>query len=110
DRRGGKAEVVAVRALLGWEVKVPSKPVLNAVLSVGLLQEALEKEDWRTGELRRWVEHVEPFAPGLERALDAIATLRRAKRLLDQLGRGRRVAVYRDPTTGEPVYRTPVIG
>jgi hypothetical protein len=33
-----------------------------------------------------------------------------AKYLLDELGRGRRVAVYRDPSTGEPVYRTPVIG
>jgi hypothetical protein len=42
-------------------------------------------------------------------SLNAIATIRRAKYLLD-LGRGRRVAVYRDPSTGEPVYRTPVIG
>jgi hypothetical protein len=33
-----------------------------------------------------------------------------AKYLLDELGRGRRVAVYRDPSTGKPVYRTPVIG
>jgi hypothetical protein len=43
-------------------------------------------------------------------SLNAIATLRRAKHLLDELGRGRRVAVYRDPSTGEPVYRTLVIG
>ncbi len=111
DRRGGKAEVVAVKTAIGWEVReAASKPIVNAVIAIGVLERALEKEDWRTGELRRWVEHVEPFAPGLLRALDAIATLRRAKRLLDQLGRGRRVAVYRDPATGEPVYRTPVIG
>jgi hypothetical protein len=110
DRRGGKAEVVAVRTPIGWEVKEKaSKPILNAVIAIGVLERALEKEDWRTKEVRRWVQHVEPFVPGLERALDAIATLRRAKRLLDQLGR-RRVVVYRDPSTGEPVYRTPVIG
>ena len=111
DRRGGKAEVVAVKTpLLGWEVREAApKPVVNAAIAIGVLQTALEKEDWRTGELRRWVEHVEPFVPGLLQALDAIATLRRAKHLLDQLGRGRRIAVYRDPATGEAVYRTPVI-
>jgi len=109
DRRGGKAEVVAVKTPNGWEVKATSRAVVNAVLSLGLLMEALEKEDWRTGEVRPYVKDLEPFVPGLM-ALNAIAVLRRTKYLLDELGRGRRVVVYRDPSTGEPVYRTPVIG
>ncbi len=102
--------MVAVRTPVGWEVKANTRAVVNAVLSLGLLMEALEKEDWRTGEVRRYVEDLEPFVPGLMASLDGVATLRRAKYLLDELGRGRRVAVYRDPSTGEPVYRTPVIG
>jgi hypothetical protein len=110
DRRGEEPEVVAVKTPNGWEVKATSRAVVNAVLSLGLLMEALEKEDWRTGEVRRYVEDLKPFVPGLMASLNAIATLRRAKYLLDELGRGRRVAVYRDPSTGEPVYRTPVIG
>jgi hypothetical protein len=110
DRRGEKPEVVAVKTPNGWEVKATSRAVVNAVLSLGLLMEALEKEDWRTGEVRRYVKDVEAFVPGLTASLNGIATLRRAKYLLDELGRGRRVAVYRDPSTGEPVYRTPVIG
>jgi hypothetical protein len=110
DRRGEEPEVVAVKTPNGWEVKGTSRAVVNAVLSLGLLTEALEKEDWRTGEVRRYVEDLKPFVPGLASLLKAIATLRRAKHLLDELGRGRRVAVYRDPSTGEPVYRTPVIG
>ncbi len=110
DRRGEEPEVVAVKTPNGWEVKATSRAVVNAVLSLGLLTEALEKEDWRTGEVRRYVEDLEPFVPGLMASLNAIATLRRARYLLDELGRGRRVAVYRDPSTGEPVYRTPVIG
>jgi hypothetical protein len=84
--------------------------VVNAVLSMGLLEQVLEKGDWHTGEVRRYVKDVEAFVPGLTASLNGIATLRRAKYLLDELGRGRRVAVYRDPSTGEPVYRTPVIG
>jgi hypothetical protein len=110
DRRGEEPEVVAVKTPNGWEVKATSRAVVNAVLSLGLLMEALEKEDWRAGEVRRYVKDLEPFVPGLMASLNAIATLRRAKYLLDELGRGRRVAVYRDPSTGEPVYRTPVIG
>jgi hypothetical protein len=110
DREGEEPEVVAVKTPNGWEVKATSRAVVNAVLSLGLLMEALEKEDWRTGEVRRYVEDLKPFVPGLMASLNAIATLRRAKYLLDELGRGRRVAVYRDPSTGEPVYRTPVIG
>jgi hypothetical protein len=110
DRRGEEPEVVAAKTPNGWEVKATSRAVVNAVLSLGLLTEALEKEDWRTGEVRRYVEDLKPFVPGLMASLNAIATLRRAKYLLDELGRGRRVAVYRDPSTGEPVYRTPVIG
>jgi hypothetical protein len=110
DRRGEEPEVVAVKTPMGWEVKANTRAVVNAVLSLGLLMEALEKEDWRTGEVRRYVEDLKPFVPGLMASLNAIATLRRAKHLLDELGRGRRVAVYRDPSTGEPVYRTPVIG
>jgi hypothetical protein len=109
-RKGEKPEVVAVKTPNGWEVKATSRAVVNAVLSHGLLTEALEKEDWRAGEVRRYVEDLEPFVPGLMASLNAIATLRRARYLLDELGRGRRVAVYRDPSTGEPVYRTPVIG
>jgi hypothetical protein len=109
DRGGEEPEVVAAKTPNGWEVKATSRAVVNAVLSLGLLMEALEKEDWRTGEVRRYVEDLKPFVPGLMASLNAIATLRRAKYLLDELGRGRRVAVYRDPT-GEPVYRTPVIG
>jgi hypothetical protein len=110
DRRGEEPEVVAAKTPMGWEVKTTSRAVVNAVLSLGLLMEALEKEDWRTGEVRRYVEDLKPFVPGLMASLNAIATLRKAKYLLDELGRGRRVAVYRDPSTGEPVYRTPVIG
>jgi hypothetical protein len=111
DRRGEEPEVVAVKTPDGWEVKgTSSRAVVNAVLSLGLLMEALEKEDWRAGEVRRYVEDLKPFVPSLMASLNAIATLRRAKYLLDELGRGRRVAVYRDPSTGEPVYRTPVIG
>jgi hypothetical protein len=111
DRRGEEPEVVAAKTPNGWEVKgTSSRAVVNAVLSLGLLMEALEKEDWRAGEVRRYVEDLKPFVPGLMASLNAIATLRRAKYLLDELGRGRRVAVYRDPSTGEPVYRTPVIG
>jgi hypothetical protein len=111
DRRGEEPEVVAVKTPVGWEVKATSRAVANAVLSMGLLMEALEKEDWHTGEVRRYVKDVEAFVPaGLMASLNAIATLRKAKYLLDELGRGRRVAVYRDPSTGEPVYRTPVIG
>ncbi|MGC8877087.1 hypothetical protein [Thermus sp.] len=110
DREGGKAQVVAVKTPVGWEVKVASKPVLNAVLSVGLLQEAVKKDRWSTKEVRWYLEDVKPFVPGLEGAVEAIATLRKAKYLLEELGRGRKVAVYRDPATGEPVYRTPVIG
>jgi hypothetical protein len=110
DRRGEEPEVVAAKTPNGWEVKATSRAVVNAVLSLGLLVEALEKEDWRAGEVRRYVEDLKPFVPGLMASLNAIATLRRAKYLLDELGRGRRVAVYRDPSTGEPVYRTPVIG
>jgi hypothetical protein len=112
DRRGEEPEVVAAKTPVGWEVKANTRAVVNAVLSLGLLTEALEKEDWRTGEVRRYVEDLKPFVPGpgLMASLNAIATLRRAKYLLDELGRGRRVAVYRDPSTGEPVYRTPVIG
>ena len=110
DRRGEEPEVVAVKTPNGWEVKATSRAVVNAVLSLGLLMEALEKEDWRAGEVRRYVEDLRPFVAGLTASLNAIATLRRAKYLLDELGRGRRVAVYRDPSTGEPVYRTPVIG
>jgi len=110
DRRGEEPEVVAVKTPMGWEVKTTSRAVVNAVLSLGLLMEALEKEDWRTGEVRRYVKDLEPFVPGLMASLNGIATLRRAKHLLDELGRGRRVAVYRDPSTGEPVYRTLVIG
>jgi len=109
DRRGEEPEVVAVKTPNGWEVKATSRAVVNAVLSLGLLMEALE-EDWRAGEVRRYVEDLKPFVPGLTASLNAIATLRRANYLLDELGRGRRVAVYRDPSTGEPVYRTPVIG
>jgi hypothetical protein len=109
DRRGEEPEVVAAKTPNGWEVKATSRAVVNAVLSLGLLMEALEKEDWRTGEVRRYVEDLKPFVPSLMASLNAIATIRRAKYLLD-LGRGRRVAVYRDPSTGEPVYRTPVIG
>jgi hypothetical protein len=108
DREEGK--VLAVRMPDGWKIREASKDIVNAVLSLGLLMEALEKEDWRTGEVRRYVEDLKPFVPGLMASLNAIATLRRAKYLLDELGRGRRVAVYRDPSTGEPVYRTPVIG
>nr|WP_158540215.1 hypothetical protein [Thermus aquaticus]AWU47367.1 hypothetical protein B6246_p0195 [Thermus aquaticus] len=108
DREEGK--VLAVQTPNGWEIREASKDVVNAVLSLGLLMEALEKEDWRAGEVRRYVEDLKPFTPGLMASLNAIATLRRAKYLLDELGRGRRVAVYRDPSTGEPVYRTPVIG
>jgi hypothetical protein len=108
DREEGK--VLAVQTPNGWEIREASKDVVNAVLSLGLLMEALEKEDWRAGEVRRYVEDLEPFVPGLVASLNAIATLRRAKYLLDELGRGRRIAVYRDPSTGEPVYRTPVIG
>jgi hypothetical protein len=110
DRRGEEPEVVAVKTPVGWEVKANTRAVVNAVLSLGLLMEALEKEDWRAGEVRRYVEDLKAFTPGLMASLNAIATLRRAKYLLDELGRGRRVAVYRDPSTGEPVYRTPVIG
>jgi hypothetical protein len=110
DRRGEEPEVVAAKTPMGWEVKTTSRAVVNAVLSLGLLMEALEKEDWRAGEVRRYVKDLEPFVPGLMASLNGIATLRRAKHLLDELGRGRRVAVYRDPSTGEPVYRTPVIG
>ena len=110
DRRGEEPEVVAAKTPNGWEVKATSRAVVNAVLSLGLLMEALEKEDWRAGEVRRYVEDLKPFVPGLMASLNAIATLRKAKYLLDELGRGRRVAVYRDPSTGEPVYRTPVIG
>jgi len=110
DRRGEEPEVVAAKTPMGWEVKTTSRAVVNAILSLGLLTEALEKEDWRTGEVRRYVKDLEPFVPGLMASLNGIATLRRAKHLLDELGRGRRVAVYRDPSTGEPVYRTPVIG
>jgi hypothetical protein len=110
DRRGEEPKVVAVKTPNGWEVKETSRDMVNAVLSLGLLMEALEKEDWRTGEVRRYVKDLEPFVPGLMASLNAIATLRRAKHLLDELGRGRRVVVYRDPSTGEPVYRTPVIG
>lgn len=109
DRRGEKPEVVALKTPVGWEVKATSRAA-NAVLSLGLLQQALEKEDWHTGEVRRYVKDLEPFVPGLMASLNSIATLRKAKYLLDELGRGRRVAVYRDPSTGEPVYRTPVIG
>jgi hypothetical protein len=108
DREEGK--VLAVQTPNGWEIREASKDVVNAVLSLGLLMEALEKEDWRAGEVRRYVEDLKAFTPGLMASLNAIATLRRAKYLLDELGRGRRVAVYRDPSTGEPVYRTPVIG
>jgi len=108
DREEGK--VLAVRMPNSWEIREASKDVVNAVLSLGLLMEALEKEDWRTGEVRRYVEDLKPFVPGLMASLNAIATLRRAKYLLDELGRGRRVVVYRDPSTGEPAYRTPVIG
>ncbi len=110
DRKGEEPEVVAVKTPMGWEVKANTRAVVNAVLSLGLLMEALEKEDWRTGEVRRYVKDLEPFVPGLMASLNAIATLRKAKYLLDELGRGRRVAVYRDSSTGEPVYRTPVIG
>jgi hypothetical protein len=108
DREEGK--VLAVQTPNGWEIREASKDVVNAVLSLGLLMEALEKEDWRAGEVRRYVEDLKAFTPGLMASLNAIATLRRAKYLLDELGRGRRIAVYRDPSTGEPVYRTPVIG
>jgi hypothetical protein len=108
DREEGK--VLAVQTPNGWEIREASKDVVNTVLSLGLLMEALEKEDWRAGEVRRYVKDLEPFVPGLMTALLNIATLRRVKHLLDELGRGRRVAVYRDPSTGEPVYRTPVIG
>ena len=107
DREEGK--VLAVQTPNGWEIREASKDVVNAVLSLGLLMEALEKEDWRAGEVRRYVEDLKAFTP-LMASLNAIATLRRAKYLLDELGRGRRIAVYRDPSTGEPVYRTPVIG
>jgi hypothetical protein len=107
DREEGK--VLAVQTPNGWEIREASKDVVNAVISLGLLMEALEKEDWRAGEVRRYVEDLKAFTP-LMASLNAIATLRRAKYLLDELGRGRRVAVYRDPSTGEPVYRTPVIG
>jgi hypothetical protein len=110
DRRGEEPEVVAVKTPNGWEVKATSRAVVNAVLSMGLLEQVLEKGDWHTGEVRRYVKDVEAFVPGLTASLNGIATLRRAKYLLDELGRGRRVAVYRDPSTGEPVYRTPVIG
>ena len=47
---------------------------------------------------------------GLLAELEAVATLRQAKYHLDQVGRARAIAVHRDPATGDPVYRTPVIG
>ncbi len=108
-----KAQVVAVKTPVGWEVKVFSKPVLNAVLAVGLLQEAVREEGWSTRGMRRHVEavaEVDSQLGVLKAKLEAIAILRKAKYHLDQMGRGRAIAVYRDPATGEPVYRTPVIG
>ena len=64
-------------------------------------------------EARRHVEAVaeaDAHLKGLLAELEAVATLRQAKYHLDQVGRSRAIAVYRDPATGEPVYRTPVIG
>ena len=64
-------------------------------------------------EARRHVEAVaeaDAHLKGLLAELEAVATLRQAKYHLDQVGRGRAIAVYRDPATGEPLYRTPVIG
>ncbi len=113
DRRGEEPEVVAVKTPVGWEIKVFSKPVLNAVFAVGLLQEAVKEEGWSTQGMRRHVEavaEVDSQLGVLKAKLEAVAVLRRAKYHLDQMGRGRVVAVYRDPATGEPVYRTPVIG
>ncbi|BDG25146.1 hypothetical protein TthSNM33_23400 (plasmid) [Thermus thermophilus] len=67
----------------------------------------------REEEARRHVEavaEVDAHLKGLLAELEAIAILRQAKYHLDQVGRGRAIAVYRDPAAGEPVYRTPVIG
>lgn len=56
------------------------------------------------------VAEVDAHLKGLLAELEAIAILRKVKYYLDQMGRGRAIAVYRDPAAGEPVYRTPVIG
>ena len=64
-------------------------------------------------EARRHVEAVaeaDAHLKGLLAELEAVATLRQAKYHLDQVGRGRAIAVCRDPATGEPVDRPPVIG
>jgi len=108
-----KGQVVAVKSPIGWEVRQGlSREAMKAVMAVGLLQELVKEPSWKVHEVRRHVEAVveaDAHLKGLLAELEAIATLRQAKHLLDQLGRGRRIAVYRDPATGEAVYRTPVI-
>jgi len=109
-----KGQVVAVKSPIGWEVRQGlSREAMKAVMAVGLLQELVKEPSWKVPEARRHVEavaEVDAHLKGLLAELEAIATLRQAKHHLDQVGRGRAIAVYRDPATGEPVYRTPVIG
>jgi len=109
-----KGQVVAVKSPIGWEVRQGlSREAMKAVMAVGLLQELVKEPSWKVHEVRRHVEAVaeaDAHLKGLLAELEAIATLRQAKHHLDQVGRGRAIAVYRDPATGEPVYRTPVIG
>ena len=109
-----KGQVVAVKSPIGWEVRQGlSREAMKAVMAVGLLQELVKDPSWKVPEVRRHVEAVaeaDAHLKGLLAELEAIATLRQAKHHLDQVGRGRAIAVYRDPATGEPVYRTPVIG
>ena len=108
-----KGQVVAVKSPIGWEVRQGlSREAMKAVMAVGLLQELVKEPSWKVHEVRRHVEAVaeaDAHLKGLLAELEAIATLRQAKHHLDQVGRGRAIAVYRDPATGEPVYRTPVI-
>lgn len=109
-----KGQVLAVKSAIGWEVRQGlSREAMKAVMAVGLLQELVKEPSWKVPEVRRHVEavaEVDAHLKGLLAELEAIATLRQARYHLDQVGRGRAIAVYRDPATGEPVYRTPVIG
>lgn len=109
-----KGQVVALKTPIGWEVRQGiSREAMKAVMAVGLLQELVKDPSWKVPEVRRHLEavaEVDTHLKGLLAELEAIGTLRKAKYHLDELGRGRAIAVYRDPATGEPVYRTPVIG
>lgn len=104
-------KLVAVKLGDLWEVKGNTTRDLEAIVAMMGLQQ-LVRGEWNVHEVRPLLRKAGPYIPNLdlEAQLEAISALRRTKWYLEQYGRRRQVLVYRDPATGEPVLRYPVIG